>query len=82
MGQKSLETLYEELDIYRESYDEIKLIETQTAILDAIGVTSSTMLSLEFCDFIYSSEAAAKELKALMASEFNRGYQKGLTENK
>ncbi len=80
MEQKSLETLYEEMEIYRDSYDELKLIETQARILDAIGVTSSTMLSLEFCDFIYSSEAAAKELKALMASEFQRGYKKGLEE--
>ena len=35
-------------------------------------------MSLDFSNFIYSSEDAAKELKALLAVEFKRGYRRAL----
>ena len=78
MDGKTLEQLYTELKACRRLDDEAKTISTRAKILDEIGITNETMLSLEFSNFIYSSEDAAKELKELLAVEFKRGYRKGL----
>ena len=78
MDTKTLENLYCELKECRQNNDEAGIILTRSKILDEIGITNATMLSLDFSNFIYSSEDAAKELKALLAVEFKRGYRRAL----
>ena len=78
MDTKTLESLYNELKVCRQTNDEIRTISTRAKILDEIGITNATMLSLDFSNFIYSSEDAAKELKALLLVEFKRGYKRAL----